>query len=98
MFFYTSKGSCTSKAYLQYLGNLPPEAYFDGSTIWGPSPTHAVIKIQSYSLGGPPGSGTPAAGPCEPYGDSTDGYPVDVTNAVPIDMTNHGFRPPFSLK
>jgi hypothetical protein len=94
MFFYANS-TCTGQPYVDYQGELPPIAWFDGTTIWGPEANHAVVSISSWSLQGPPNP--TAAGACASYGQNYS-FQRDVAFPDKIDTTNHGWHPPFSIK
>lgn len=94
MFFY-GNSTCAGQPYVDYQGGLPPIAWFDGTTIWGPEPNHAVVTLGSWSLQGPPNP--TAAGACASYGPNYT-FQRDVAFPDKIDTTSHGWHPPFSVK
>jgi hypothetical protein len=93
-FFYTH-ADCSGQAYVPYKGDLPTFAWFDGSVIWGPGPTHSVVTLNAWQWLDPPNSTDPAH--CGSYGERYT-FDLDVAPAVVIDATSHGFHPPFSMR
>jgi hypothetical protein len=95
MFFYT-KSNCSGQPYVQYTGAMPPVANFDGATtIWGPGPSHAVIKVNAWSLMGAPNP--TAAGACSSYGENYT-FDMDAANATVVDTAANQLHPPFSVR
>jgi hypothetical protein len=94
MFFYEN-ATCTGQPYVSYKGELPPIAWFDGVTLWGPEANHAVVNISSWSIGGPPNP--TAAGSCASYGPNYS-FQQDVAFPDKIDTTDHGWHPPFKVE
>jgi hypothetical protein len=94
MFFYANS-TCAGQPYVPRIGELPPVAWFDGSSIWTADAAHTVVTLSSWSIQGPPNP--TAAGACVSYGPNYT-FNQDSSLAIKIDTTSHGWHPPFSIK
>jgi hypothetical protein len=95
MFFY-AHSNCSGQPYIAYRGELPVIVLFDGgTTFWGPGSSHAVTKLNAWSLQGAPNP--TAAGACSSYGEDAT-FDTEAAEAIVIDTNANQFHPPFSAK